>query len=128
MTTKGIISSLMIITTLNQITRLGFIIKVFIKSSLLFIILNNQFLGLTYIIVYVGAIAILFIFVIMKINSNTPTVSPNNEDVRRGSISNSQIISKNKVNKTDNIIFILLLLTIGLISVFTINSKELFSG
>lgn len=79
MTTKGIISSLMIITTLNQITRLGFIIKVFIKSSLLFIILNNQFLGLTYIIVYVGAIAILFIFVIMKINSNTPTASPNKE-------------------------------------------------
>jgi len=47
-------SAFMILTSLNQITRLGFIIKVFIFNALIFILLDQYFLGLTYIIVYVG--------------------------------------------------------------------------
>jgi NADH-ubiquinone oxidoreductase chain 6 len=54
----------MILTT-QPITRLALLITVFIMSALALIVLDFYFLGLTYVIVYVGAIAILFLFVIM---------------------------------------------------------------
>jgi NADH:ubiquinone oxidoreductase subunit 6 (subunit J) len=68
-------SAFMILTSLNQITRLGFIIKVFIFNALIFILLDQYFLGLTYIIVYVGAIAVLFLFVIMMISQDFTPVN-----------------------------------------------------
>jgi NADH-ubiquinone oxidoreductase chain 6 len=46
--------------------RLALLILVFILSGLIYTILDFKFLGLTYMIVYVGAICILFLFVIMK--------------------------------------------------------------
>lgn len=79
----GIISAFMILTSLNQITRLGFIIKVFIFNALIFILLDNYFLGLTYIIVYVGAIAVLFIFVIKMVNSSNELNKKNNYNQNR---------------------------------------------
>jgi NADH-ubiquinone oxidoreductase chain 6 len=61
------ISSLFIlITSIDYKTRLALLIFVFILTGLIYKILDFKFLGLTYIIVYVGAISILFLFVIMK--------------------------------------------------------------
>lgn len=64
----------MILST-QPITRLVLLIMIFIKSAILFLLLDYYFLGLTYIIVYVGAIAILFLFVIMMAETHvTPKV------------------------------------------------------
>lgn len=52
------------ISSIDYITRLALLIKVFIMTGLLYIILDLKFQGQTYIIVYVGAISILFLFVI----------------------------------------------------------------
>lgn len=61
------ISSLFIlITSIDYKTRLALLIFVFILTGLIYKIQDFKFLGLTYIIVYVGAISILFLFVIMK--------------------------------------------------------------
>lgn len=66
----GLISTLLILSSLNPISRLILQIMVFLMSSFQFLILDYYFLGLTYIIVYVGAIAILFLFVIMLIQTH----------------------------------------------------------
>ncbi len=58
----------MIIIVKSPILRVTYLCQVFILGSFIFILLDFYFLGLTYIIVYVGAIAILFIFTIMLLN------------------------------------------------------------
>lgn len=45
-----------------------FLISVFINSALYLMLLGVSFIGISYIIVYVGAIAILFLFILMMIN------------------------------------------------------------
>lgn len=56
----------------NPVSRLSFLIIVYQAGSFMYTILDFYFLGLTYIIVYVGAIAILFLFVIMMIPVGRP--------------------------------------------------------
>ena len=64
-------SSLFVLAPLNHIYRILFLIGVFLCGSFIYTLLDFYFLGLTYIIVYVGAIAILFIFVIMMVQLNS---------------------------------------------------------
>lgn len=63
-----IISSLILILNINSIHRIAYLIFIFILSSFIMIFLNFKYLGLTYIIVYVGAIMIIFMFIIMMID------------------------------------------------------------
>lgn len=65
-------SCLIVLSALNPIHRMVWLIIVFVLGSFLFLFLDFIFLGLTYIIVYVGAIAILFLFVIMMIQIHNP--------------------------------------------------------
>ena len=65
------------ISAKNPIHRIAAQISIFLTGSFIFIQLDNYFQGLTYIIVYVGAIAILFQFVIMLIEQ--PSVGSNYE-------------------------------------------------
>lgn len=68
--TLGIIvllASVIIVSVLNPVARLCFQIIVYLAGSQMYTILDFYYLGQTYIIVYVGAIAILFQFVIMMI-------------------------------------------------------------
>ena len=65
----SIFSLQVLISSIDYITRLALLITVFIKSGQLYKILDKKFLGLTYIIVYVGAISILFLFVVKKTES-----------------------------------------------------------
>lgn len=61
------ISSILLVTHWDPIRKLLALISLFLFSTFLFLLLNFFFLGLTYLIVYIGAIAILFLFVIMMV-------------------------------------------------------------
>ena len=61
-------SSLLVITSKNPVISVIFLISVFVNAAGYLIILGVGFIGISYIIVYVGAIAVLFLFVIMMIN------------------------------------------------------------
>jgi len=62
------LSALFILYTKNPLHAVLGLILVFINSSLILLSLNADFLALIYLIVYVGAICILFLFVIMLLN------------------------------------------------------------
>jgi len=61
-------SSLLVITSKNPVIAVIFLISVFINAAGYLILLGVGFIGISYIIVYVGAITVLFLFVIMMIN------------------------------------------------------------
>jgi NADH:ubiquinone oxidoreductase subunit 6 (subunit J) len=63
-----IIISIFIIIVVNPIESLLYLILNFLISSLIFLRLGGEFLGLLYLIIYIGAIFILFIFIIMMLN------------------------------------------------------------
>jgi NADH-quinone oxidoreductase subunit J len=54
------------------------LILMFCISGVLLFIFNSEFLGLTFVIIYVGAIAVLFLFIIMMLNIKK-TISSSNE-------------------------------------------------
>lgn len=60
--TITVLSFMLLFTTLEFHKKLALVITIFLNTGLIYTILNQKFLGLTYIIVYVGAIAILFLF------------------------------------------------------------------
>mgnify|MGYP002174081729 CR=1 FL=1 len=64
----AILSSIMVITAKNPVISVLFLIAVFINVAGYLVLLGVAYLGLVYLIVYVGAIAILFLFVIMMLN------------------------------------------------------------
>jgi len=64
----AIISGILVITTKNPVISVLYLIALFINVAGYLILLGIHFIGLAYLIVYVGAIAILFIFVIMLMN------------------------------------------------------------
>ena len=64
----ALIASIMVINSKNPVHSVLFLILVFCNSAGLFILLGVEFLAITCIIVYVGAIAILFLFVVMMLN------------------------------------------------------------
>jgi len=63
-----ILSSLMIIISKNAITSVLYLICVFLFSALCLLLLGAEFLSVLIIIIYIGAISILFLFVIMMLN------------------------------------------------------------
>jgi NADH-ubiquinone oxidoreductase chain 6 len=65
------LSAMLLVTQWDPIKKLISLISLFLFSSFIFILLNFMFLGLTYLIVYIGAIAILFLFVIMMVPLDT---------------------------------------------------------
>lgn len=82
------VSSLLLqISSIDYITRLAQLILVFIMSGLIYIVQDLKFQGLTYIIVYVGAISILFLFVLKKTESGrAPNVEINPKNYKRKAI------------------------------------------
>src|SRR5271155_2118483 len=63
-----LLSSVLVITSKNPVIAVIFLISVFVNAAGYLIILGIGFIGISYIIVYIGAIAVLFLFVIMMIN------------------------------------------------------------
>ena len=64
----AILSSVLVITSKNPVIAVIFLISLFINAAGYLIFSGVGFIGLTYIILYVGAITVLFLFVIMMIN------------------------------------------------------------
>ena len=64
----ALISSVLVITSKNPVISVIFLISVFINAAGYLILLGIGFIGISYIILYVGAIAVLFLFVIMLLN------------------------------------------------------------
>ena len=64
----AIVSSVLVITSKNPVIAVTFLIAVFINAAGYLILFGVGFIGITYIILYVGAITVLFLFVIMMIN------------------------------------------------------------
>ena len=65
-----IASSIAVISARNTIHAVFFLILDFVSVSCLFIMMGAEFLGMLTLIVYVGAVAVLFLFVVMMLNVN----------------------------------------------------------
>ena len=61
-------SSVLVITSKNPVIAVTFLIAVFVNAAGYLILMGVGFIGISYIIVYIGAIVVLFLFVIMMIN------------------------------------------------------------
>lgn len=73
----AIYSSFFVISVLNPVYSVLFLVLVFLSVSGMFFILQLEFLPLSLIIVYVGAIAILFLFVVMMLDIKVTSSSNN---------------------------------------------------
>ena len=63
-----VFSAAMVIISRNTVYSVFFLILVFVSVSILFIMIGAEFLGMIMLIVYVGAVAVLFLFVVMMLN------------------------------------------------------------
>jgi NADH-quinone oxidoreductase subunit J len=70
LSTITILSSIMVISTKNTVHAVFFLILDFVSISALFIMIGAEFVGMILLIVYVGAVAVLFLFVVMMLEGN----------------------------------------------------------
>jgi NADH-ubiquinone oxidoreductase chain 6 len=68
LTFTSVLSAILVITARSPVISVLFLIAVFINIAGYLILLGVNFIALSYIMVYIGAIAILFLFVIMMLN------------------------------------------------------------
>ncbi len=64
-------SSLMVIQSSNPVHSVLYLILAFCNTSILLILLGAEFIAMIFLVVYVGAIAVLFLFVVMMLNVQT---------------------------------------------------------
>ncbi|AJY46460.1 NADH-quinone oxidoreductase subunit J [Martelella endophytica] len=64
----AVASALMVITARNPVHSVLFLIVVFVNAAALFIMAGAEYLGLLLLVVYVGAVAVLFLFVVMMLD------------------------------------------------------------
>jgi NADH-quinone oxidoreductase subunit J len=65
-----IASAVMVIASRNPVHSVLFLILAFFNAAALFLLLGAEFLALILVIVYVGAVAVLFLFVVMMLDIN----------------------------------------------------------
>jgi NADH-quinone oxidoreductase subunit J len=61
-------SALVVVSAKNMVHSVMFLILAFLNAAMLFLLLGAEFLAMLLIVVYVGAIAVLFLFVVMMLN------------------------------------------------------------
>ena len=83
--TITVFAALMVIASRNTVYSVFFLILVFITTSILFIMIGAEFLGMIMLIVYVGAVAVLFLFVVMMLDTSS---NLNKKPERKGFINN----------------------------------------
>ena len=103
--TIAVFASAMVTVSRNTVYSVFFLILVFISISILFIMIGAEFLGMIMLIVYVGAVAVLFLFVVMMLNI---TEQVTKRSTRKGFINNVSVGSIVGI-----IIFLELLVVIG---------------
>jgi len=101
----SVFAAIMVTVSRNTVYSVFFLILVFISISILFIMIGAEFLGMIMLIVYVGAVAVLFLFVVMMLNI---TEQLTERSSRKGLINNISVGSIIGV-----IIFLELLVVIG---------------
>ena len=103
--TIAVFAAIMVTISRNTVYSVFFLILVFISISILFIMIGAEFLGMIMLIVYVGAVAVLFLFVVMMLNI---TEQLTKRSSRKGLINNISVGSIIGV-----IIFLELLVVVG---------------
>ena len=83
-----VFAAVMVTVSRNTVYSVFFLILVFITISILFIMIGAEFLGMIMLIVYVGAVAVLFLFVVMMLNI---TEQLTKRSSRRGLINNISV-------------------------------------
>ena len=68
LTLGAILSALLVVTSKNPVMSVLFLISLFLHVSGYLVLLGLGFMGISYLILYIGAIAILFLFVVMMLN------------------------------------------------------------
>lgn len=63
-----IISSLMLLLSINPIHSLLFLVLIFLITTCIFLIFKIEFISMLFLVVYLGAIIVLFLFVVMMLN------------------------------------------------------------
>ena len=101
----AVISAIMVTVSKNTVHSVFFLILDFISISCLFIMIGAEFLGMIMLIVYVGAVAVLFLFVVMMLNVAQQKNQWFNSEENSGHIPVGLIIS--------TIIFFELIIVIG---------------
>jgi NADH-ubiquinone/plastoquinone oxidoreductase chain 6 len=64
----SLVTSVLSITSKNPVISVIYLIATFVQLAVVLVLLGINFVGISYIVVYVGSIAVLFLFVIMMIN------------------------------------------------------------
>ena len=101
----AVFASIMVTVSRNAVYSVFFLILVFISISILFIMIGAEFLGMIMLIVYVGAVAVLFLFVVMMLNINEHLTERSS---RKGLVNNISVGSIVGV-----IVFLELLVVVG---------------
>ena len=86
--TIAVFAAAMVTVSRNTVYSVFFLILVFISISILFIMIGAEFLGMIMLIVYVGAVAVLFLFVVMMLNINEQMTGKSS---RKGLINNISV-------------------------------------
>src|SRR5450830_1143839 len=63
-----VLSAIMVVTARNPVHSVLFLILAFFSSAGLFVLLGAEFLAMLLVVVYVGAVAVLFLFVVMMLD------------------------------------------------------------
>jgi len=74
-----LISAIMVITARNPVNSVLFLILSFFNAAGLFVLLGAEFIAMILVIVYVGAVAVLFLFVVMMLDTSF-------SDLRKGAM------------------------------------------
>jgi|SwirhirootsSR3_FD_contig_61_8267883_length_923_multi_2_in_0_out_0_1 NADH-ubiquinone oxidoreductase chain 6 len=114
LTFLSVLSAILVITARSPIISVLFLIAVFVNLAGYLILLGINFIALAYIMVYIGAIAILFLFVIMMLNVRLTEIHEIGSDYSKNfplaivvASSLSYIILSNSLTKsTDNVYLI----------------------
>lgn len=70
----SVASAFMVIASRNPVYSIFFLILTFVQAAGLFILLHAEFLALLLVVVYVGAVAVLFLFVVMMLDIDFSTL------------------------------------------------------
>jgi NADH-quinone oxidoreductase subunit J len=73
----ALLSGVLVIISKNPVFSVLFLITAFFNVSALLFLINLEFLPVTFLVVYVGAIAVLFLFVLMMLNINLTELKAN---------------------------------------------------
>ncbi|MGB8656718.1 MAG: NADH-quinone oxidoreductase subunit J [Candidatus Zixiibacteriota bacterium] len=79
----AVVCSVLVITNRNPVSSALFLIATMVSFSILFVLLNAPFLAMIQIIVYAGAIMVLFLFVVMLLNLRKDEFGPEKRKAQR---------------------------------------------